>query len=84
MKRALELLEEVKKLPDDELGVFYGLFRKYMQEKEEERMLASLEADFEACRKEYEDAPKLSDEEIDKIIKDVRRQNRRTSEASTT
>lgn len=48
--------------------------------KEDEKMLKALEADIEACRKEYGDAPKLSDEEIDQILKDIRKQARRQEE----
>ncbi|MCF6094530.1 hypothetical protein L1765_11205 [Microaerobacter geothermalis] len=32
-----------------------------------------LRSEFEACDKEYGDAPKLSEEELDRIIKEVRR-----------
>lgn len=41
--------------------------------KEDKKMLEVIEKAFEACEKEYADAPKLSDEEIERIIKDVRR-----------
>jgi len=43
-------------------------------------MLKALEAELEACRKEYGDAPKLSDEEIDRILKDIRKQTRRADQ----
>jgi len=43
-------------------------------------MLKALEADMEACRKEYGDAPKLSDEEIERILKDIRKQTRRAEQ----
>jgi len=78
--RVLKLFEEVKNLPANELDIFSDLFWQFIQEKREgEKMFASLEADLEACRKEYGDAPKLSDEEIDRILKDIRQQNRPTS-----
>lgn len=48
--------------------------------KEEKDMLEALEADFEACRKEYGDAPRLGDEEIDRILKDIRKQTHRTDQ----
>jgi len=48
--------------------------------KEDEKMLKALEADMEACRKEYGDAPKLSDEEIERILKDIRKQTRRAEQ----
>jgi hypothetical protein len=48
--------------------------------KGDEKMRESLQADMEACHKEYENAPKLSDDEIDRILKDIRRQVRRQEE----
>ena len=33
----------------------------------------SLQKEFEACRREYADAPPLSDEELNRIIKEIRR-----------
>lgn len=41
--------------------------------KEDKKMLEVIEKAFEVCEKEYANAPKLSDEEIERIIKDVRR-----------
>lgn len=41
--------------------------------KEEKKMLEQLDKEIEMCWKEYADAPKLSDEEIDRIVKEVRR-----------
>jgi len=48
--------------------------------KGDEKVQESLQADMEACHKEYENAPKLSDEELDRILKDIRRQVRRQGE----
>ncbi|MGG1250557.1 hypothetical protein [Brevibacillus agri] len=37
----------------------------------------SLQKEFEACQREYADASPLSDEELDRIIKDIRRSIRK-------
>ncbi len=41
--------------------------------KGDKKMLDVVDKAFDVCEKEYADAPKLSDEEIGRIIKDVRR-----------
>ena len=45
---------------------------KSFMEKERKGM-DSLQKELEACRREYADAPRLSEEELDRIIKEVRR-----------